>query len=175
MRIETPALIMIAADQDSVRADLSGREALEKCIGVSVPDEWPPELYDHDAMNGSLEQLGDPDEAGWALWYLVPKGVGVLAGVAGYKGKPVRDRVEVGYSIPAGHRRRGYATEAVQALVDRAFAINGVERVIAETLPELAPSIGVLHKCGFNHVGDGDEPGVIKYEVHRSQSAGAPE
>jgi len=43
-----------------------------------------------------------------------------------------------------------------------------VQRVIAETLPELTPSIGVLRKCGFRPVGEGSEPGVIRFELTRA-------
>jgi len=40
--------------------------------------------------------------------------------------------------------------------------------VIAETLPELTPSIGVLRKCGFELIGEGSEPGVIRFERTRA-------
>ena len=87
-----------------------------------------------------------------------------LVGVVGYKGMPKDGTVEVGYGIVAEHQRRGYATEATRALVDQAFATPGVTRVIAETLPGLAPSIGVLEKLKFTLIGEGSEPGVIRYE-----------
>jgi RimJ/RimL family protein N-acetyltransferase len=61
----------------------------------------------------------------------------------------------------------------VRGLLSQAFALPAVHRVIAETLPELAPSIGVLRKCGFGLIGDGSEPGVIRYELTRAEySAG---
>jgi len=43
-----------------------------------------------------------------------------------------------------------------------------VQRAIAEALPELTPSIGVLRKCGFRFIGDGAEPGVIRFELTRA-------
>ena len=95
-----------------------------------------------------------------------------LIGSAGYKGPPSADgSVEVGYGIVEDHRRRGYATEAAMGLVDRAFSVAEVGRVIAETLPELAGSIGVLHKCGFRLLGAGSEPGVIRFELTRADYA----
>jgi RimJ/RimL family protein N-acetyltransferase len=48
--------------------------------------------------------------------------------------------------------------------VEQAFMAPGVTCVIAETLPGLVPSIGVLEKLGFSLIGDGSEPGVIRYE-----------
>lgn len=41
-------------------------------------------------------------------------------------------------------------------------------RVIAETLPELLPSIGVLEKTGFEQIDGGSEPGVLRYEYRKS-------
>jgi RimJ/RimL family protein N-acetyltransferase len=53
----------------------------------------------------------------------------------------------------------------------RAFALPAVRRVIAETLPELAPSIGVMRKCGFRLIGEGSRPGVIRFELLREEHA----
>jgi RimJ/RimL family protein N-acetyltransferase len=55
----------------------------------------------------------------------------------------------------------------VRAFISRAFADARVRRVIAETMPNLEPSIGVLTKCGFAFTGDGSEPGVIRFTLDR--------
>jgi RimJ/RimL family protein N-acetyltransferase len=81
--------------------------------------------------------------------------------------------VEVGYGIVHDHQRRGYASDTVRALLNRAFALPQVHRAIAETLPELEPSIGVLRKCGFRLIGEGSEPGVIRFELTRAQFTSA--
>lgn len=80
--------------------------------------------------------------------------------------------VEIGYSILPQHQRQGFATEAAAGLVRNAFTHSEVHGVVAETLPELVASIGVLEKCGFGFVGDGSEPGVIRY--HRRRDPGEP-
>ena len=83
----------------------------------------------------------------------------------GYKGPHTPEgMVEIGYSILANYQRRGFASEAVRGLLDNAYAHGDVTSVIAETLPELEPSIGVLRNAGFELVGDGSEPGVIRFE-----------
>jgi len=78
--------------------------------------------------------------------------------------------VEVGYGVLPGFRRQGYATEAAQGLIAHAFAHPEVALVIAETLPDLFPSIGVLRKIGFVYVGEGSEPGVVRYELRRADT-----
>jgi RimJ/RimL family protein N-acetyltransferase len=92
-----------------------------------------------------------------------------LIGSAGYKGPPSPDgSVEVGYGIVRDHQRKGYASEAVRGLLTHAFAVPAVQRIIAETFPELTGSIGVLRKCGFRPLGAGSEPGVIRFELRRA-------
>jgi len=53
------------------------------------------------------------------------------------------------------HQRNGYCTEAVKALIAWAFGHPAVQTVIAHTLPELAPSIRVMEKCGLSFAGEG--------------------
>jgi RimJ/RimL family protein N-acetyltransferase len=96
----------------------------------------------------------------------------MLIGSAGYKGPPDSEgTVEIGYGIVRDRRRQGYATEAAVGLSRHALAHVEVDRVIAETLPELAPSIGVLRKAGFHLLGAGSEPGVIRFELTRAEFA----
>jgi RimJ/RimL family protein N-acetyltransferase len=64
-------------------------------------------------------------------------------------------------------QKSGYATEAVTGLLDWMFEHAEVERVIAETLPELHPSIRVLEKTGFVSIGKGSEEGVLRFELTR--------
>lgn len=46
---------------------------------------------------------------------------------------------------------------------------SAVDVVVAETLPDLVPSIGVLDKLGFTFVGGGSEAGVVRYQLLRSR------
>lgn len=87
----------------------------------------------------------------------------VLIGVDGFKGAPNENGdVEIGYSILEEYQRQGFGSEAVAALTDWASA-QGVQNVIAETLPELISSIRVHEKNGFALVDEGAEEGVIRY------------
>lgn len=109
---------------------------------------------------------------GWRSWYAVERqsedGQPHLVGIGGFKGPPAGDRsVEIGYSFVEAARGRGLATEFARALAAWAFAQSSVERVLAETLPGLAASIRVLERCGFRFMGNGSEPGVIRYELRR--------
>jgi 8-oxo-dGTP pyrophosphatase MutT (NUDIX family) len=95
-----------------------------------------------------LDALAHP--GGWGAWLLF-RGEEVV-GDAGFKGPPQHGEVELGYSIVPEHRRRGYAIEAAKALVDWALGQPGVERVLAETEPENAPSQRVLERVGMRRL-----------------------
>ena len=172
--IATERLQLLPATLKLTRAALEGDSALAACLGVFVPATWPPEFLDPPSLEFILERLAEgPEQAGWWLHFVVladgPTGR-TLIGSAGYKGPPSPDgTVEVGYGIVRDHQRRGYASETVRGLLAHAFAVPAVRRVIAETLPELAPSIGLLRKCGFRLIGGGSEPGVIRFELARAE------
>lgn len=118
----------------------------------------------------------NPDAVGWAAWYFLLKGPGgalTAVGNGGFKGVPDSSgTVEIGYSILESHQRRGLAPEAVGALVDWAFSHVQVQRIIAQTLPDLMPSIRVLEKRNFDFVGDGLEEGAIMFQLDRQTHLG---
>ena len=117
---------------------------------------------------------GEPLSEWWLYFVVLPQAHDgrTLIGSVGYKGPPSDDgMVEVGYGIVRDRHRQGYASEAARGLIARAFASPDVTRVTAETYPELVGSIGVLRRCGFRFVGEGSEPGVIRYEITRVEYA----
>ena len=169
--VESRRLTLVAATAELVASDLAGREEFAAAIGAEVPDEWPPELYDSPSMRYSLQQLRDPTEQGWSLWYLLSKkhDPPKVIGICGFKGKPDRTgSVEIGYSVLRQFRIQGYATEAVARLVTWAFSHQHVVEVTAETLPHLRQSIRVMEKNGFSYRGPGSEYGVVCYALRKS-------
>lgn len=183
--LRTPRLLLIPATPESLRAELASPAALGEVLAVEVPASWPPELYDADAMRWTLDfLLAHPDDRLWSLYYLAePRGRDGerphLLGLAGYKGAPDEQGVvEIGYGVVPECRRRGYASEAVRALVARAFGDGRVRTVIAHTLPELAASIGVLRATGFTLEGPGNdphEPTAIRFRLTRDDYGRDPE
>lgn len=60
---------------------------------------------------------------------------------------------EIGYSIVRDYRRRGIATEAVQALIDEAFERGRLARVTAYCVAQNTASRRVLEHLGFRFEG----------------------
>jgi RimJ/RimL family protein N-acetyltransferase len=162
---------LVPATQGLVKADLAGRAVLSGALGATVPDNWPPELYDRPAMEYAYRQLDDRAEQRWSAWYLVENRASgcEVVGICGFKGRPdAKGSAEIGYSILTQFRHRGLATEAVARLVQWAFSHPGVNEVSAETLPHLVQSIKVLENNGFARAGAGSERGVVRFALPRT-------
>ena len=166
--IESRRMTLVAATPELVSADLAGRQAFEQAIGAEVPTNWPPDLYRSTAMRAVLEQLQDPTEQGWSIWYLLSgrSATQQMLGICGFKGKPGPEgSVEISYSVLEQFRTQGYATEAVARLIVWAFSHQNVIEVTAETMPHLKQSIRVMEKNGLCYAGPGSEYGVVKYAL----------
>ena len=76
----------------------------------------------------------------------------------GHKSAPSNGLVEIGYGIAAGRRGRGYATQAVAAVVAAARADPALRGVAADTAVANVASQRVLIKNGFARRGEADRP-----------------
>jgi [ribosomal protein S5]-alanine N-acetyltransferase len=108
----------------------------------------------------------------WSLSFTVwERGSGAEVGGCAFKGPPDADGVvEVAYGIDDPHQRKGYATEATEAMVSLALS-RGVRVVRAHAKPDNRASLRVLEKCGFRPLGMVVDP--EDGEVWRFERAGA--
>lgn len=171
----TSHLELVAATLQHLEAELSGSESLGAVLGVAVPPGWPPGDYDDKVLEFFRTQLEAAGESavGWYNWYAITLDAGghreALVAGGGYMGPPADDgSVEIGYSVMPAARRRGYATELVGFLAERAFRFHPVLTVIAHTLEANTSSAGVLLRCGFVRAGPGAEAGTVRYEQRRT-------
>ena len=120
---------------------------------------------------------GEP--GGWVQFSVEEHEGGRLVGDVGLcnvDGEP--GVVKVGYTIAPAFQGRGYATEAVGALVDYALAVLGADVVRAHASAENEPSLRVAEKVGMRLVEriehrDGDEVWHgTRYERRREDLAG---
>jgi ribosomal-protein-alanine N-acetyltransferase len=171
--IRTERLDLIPATIPHLRAAIEDSARLGVLLDARVPATWPPDLLDEGALAWTVDRLRDGIEPHWQMHWVVLResDARTLVGTSGFKGPPAAGTVELGYGIVSDHQRHGYATETVRGLLSFAFADPKVTRVIAETLPELEPSKGVLAKTGFRFIGEGSEPWVIQYEITREEFA----
>lgn len=168
--VVTARLRLVPASVVLARAEMTDRAEFARLLSATVPDEWPPEIL-ADALPVFLEWIeAAPDRVGWYIWYAMMRApreasdmlagdVGdILIASGGFKGPPQDGTVEIGYSVLPRFQGHGYATEMVRALIDWAFAQEGVLRIIAETTEENVASMRLLQRQGFTNTGPAVEP-----------------
>jgi ribosomal-protein-alanine N-acetyltransferase len=148
--VETARLELRPSTLAIARAALQGSGAVEALLARSVPATWPPsELREALALDAQ-HLVNDHGYLGWGVWLVLRRNGGPLVGSAGFKGPPGRaGTIEIGYGIEPSSRRRGFATEAVAALVDWAWH-RAVRRIVAECHPDNHASIAVLERVGMH-------------------------
>jgi RimJ/RimL family protein N-acetyltransferase len=87
----------------------------------------------------------------------------MLVGTCSFVGPPQGGEVEIAYFTFPGAEGRGWGGAMAAALVLMAFAEDGLDRVIAHTLPQEGPSTRILHGLGFTRAGEAvdDEAGIV--------------
>ncbi len=83
---------------------------------------------------------------------------GVPLGACGFKGAPVKGRVEIAYHTFPGFEGGGVATDMARRLVELALAQDPRILVTARTLPRKSASTSVLRKLGFLLQGIVEDP-----------------
>lgn len=175
LTMRTERLELVASNAILAKANLERGEEFGRMLDALIPKDWPPPLNDIESMRWSAEYHAHQDgTTGWMEWFIIladpRQNARQAVGIAGFKGSPTGDgTVEVGYSVMEDQQRKGYATEAVRRLVEWAFANPLVRRVIAETYPELTPSIRVMEKIGMRFIGVGSGERIIRYELKREE------
>lgn len=116
---------------------------------------------------------GEP--GGWVQLSVLERDGGRFVGDVGLSpadGEP--GVIKVGYTIAPAFQGRGYATEAVAALIAYAFDALGADVVRAYASEENLASIRVAEKVGmrlverFEHRAHGRAWGVVRYEIDRA-------
>ncbi len=142
-----------------MHASLAGRlgEA-EKLLGAKLPDWWPDDRLQR-LLAMRLDQMTQqPESAEWLLRAMVLKETEAVAGYINFHGTPVEGRAELGYTVLDEHRRRGFASEAVLAMMRWAHDTHAIETFVVSISPQNAPSLGLAAKLGFQRTGTQIDP-----------------
>lgn len=101
------------------------------------------------------------DGIDWAYGIFTPDGSAVLGGTGAHS-RIAADGLEIGYWIDSAHTRRGYATEAAEAITRSIFAQPSLQRVQIRCDPQNVASAAVPRRLGYRHIetllGDGMTP-----------------
>ncbi len=172
-RLFTRRLELIAATAELARLDSDGTRdndhaALAAALQATVPPAWPPPLFADDQASLPRRLAADATLVGWSVWYAVQQESPTLVGNLGFHGKPDGDGgVDIGHSMLAQFQRRGYAIEALGALIDWAFSHDDVRIIRARVLAGDEQAIRVLEKSGLGFIGEGGNPRMLRFELRR--------
>ncbi|MBC7690958.1 MAG: GNAT family N-acetyltransferase [Methylotenera sp.] len=175
LRLETPRLILIASTQEQVRDTVLNPQRFAQEVGAQLTSEWPPKNFHPFAPDIFAQMTSFPSQVGWWVWWILKRpeaGVPqspVVIGYVGFKGAPTQvGSVEATYELTPSLMGRGYAGEALGALVQWAFTQPKVKRIVADTTPENMASKRTLEKCGFRFLeleSDEDELVYLKLKA----------
>jgi RimJ/RimL family protein N-acetyltransferase len=107
----------------------------------------------------SYDADGEP-----TTWDVVDRGTGLSVGTIGFVGREPEGSLVVGYEIANDHRGRGFAAEALIAVLAHVTSTAPAATVIAETEADHVASRRVMEKAGM-HMVDVDGPRV-RYAYH---------
>src|SRR5688572_17900401 len=176
--VHTARLDISPLHADAVDALLSGDgERLRRLTGASFKKPAPPP-HMAEALPVVRDRLRErPEETHWWNWLVVEHESGEAVGSVAFGG-PVgaEGAVLVGYAIYADYEGRGYATEAVKAMVAWAFAQPGVREVRALAPVWNTPALRVAENVGMRPVAseeDDDVGEVLLYALTAPASVGS--
>jgi [ribosomal protein S5]-alanine N-acetyltransferase len=100
------------------------------------------------------------DHGPMGFWLIESRADGAFQGLGALIRMPTGDDVELAYRLARRAWGHGFASEVGAALVEYAFRVLALPRVVAVTYPENRASQRVLEKIGFTREGDLDYKGV---------------
>jgi RimJ/RimL family protein N-acetyltransferase len=159
---------LVELDSDpQVMRFINGGRATTRC---EIENEVLP------AFLGHYERYG-----GLGFWGVEEKSTGRFVGwfhLRPAEGAPAGE-FELGYRLLRSVWGKGYATEGSRALIDKAFAELGVDRVVASTMVVNVASRRVMEKAGLRFVRifhqpwpdriEGEQEGDVEYALLRSE------
>ena len=157
-QIETERLILKTLREKDARALLS-------TVGDSETAWWSDDyIYDLDETIEFIEfnNLGIDT----LLYGVFRKESDDVIGYVQIKLAPITGKIDVrelGYAMSKEYRRRGYMSEAVNAVCNHLFQNEYIKRITLEILPDNLPSLGVARKCGFSFVEEPEEKKHLRF------------
>ncbi len=168
--LRTARLRLVAITPEMLEAETLGAASLALILQAEVAlRDWPPEHWEPHVWAHILAQLrAQPSTFGWHRYMVLedrqPRLIGCLGGFPCARGD-----VELGYSVVASEQRKGYGSEAADALIHWLLRRPEVHSVSAQAFETAPGSIKVMQRCGMRCVGAGDEPGTVRYRRWRRE------
>ena len=96
---------------------------------------------------------GSPERPGWFQYAVELTAEQVLIGDVAVRLHDNLQQAEIGFTFAPAHQGRGYATEAVSAVLERLFGRQGLHKVTGECDARNQRSAALLERLGFSREG----------------------
>ena len=150
--LRTDRLRLVPLDADGMGLFVDEWPALQRRLGLAPAPAW---MTDGDTLQAArrhcLEMQRDSDAwLWWTFWQVVLTTTNVSIGLVDFKGPPAPDGgIVVGCAFAPTYWGRGYATEAVGALLATMLDQSAVRYVLAETETTNVRAHRLLQNLGF--------------------------
>ena len=169
--LETERLVLVPLSHEQLCLFKDNLKGLADNLGVCKIEPYDdPETAPHveEAKQFWLDSTKQyPLNFAWYTnWVIIPKDIACVIGGIGFSGFPQEDgKTMVGYGINTKYFGRGYASEALGALIDWGFRHGDLKSIIADTPIQNIGSQRVLSKNGFTETSRDIE--LIHWELYK--------
>ena len=139
---------------------------------IYFPDDWPGDALAIFPSEIERREKNSDILPYWSYIIIDKKRKQVVGGICCKAEPNDKNEIEIGYGINPSIQKKGYATEAVQALTDYLFENTDVASVKAECNIKNIPSIRVLEKSSFKKIGsrfDDEDGNLIVWEKAKNR------
>jgi len=153
VRLECERLVIRRFASDDVEAFASYRSDPE----VARLQDWdcPYPVSEARKFIASLDRLAPGTPGTWFQFAVSLASAGTLIGDAALRtGRTDARQAELGFTFARAHQGQGYATEAVRAVVQYAFANLAMHRVFSRTDARNSRAQRLLERVGFRREGE---------------------
>ena len=135
-------------------ADAETLAAYRSAPEVALYQSWEAP-YPVERARYTVESMAaaDPDQPGWFQYAVELTAERAHIGDVGVNLHDNLRQAEIGYTVAPERQGRGYATEAVRAVLDHLFRVRGLHRVSAECDARNLASARLLERVGFTREG----------------------
>jgi RimJ/RimL family protein N-acetyltransferase len=95
----------------------------------------------------------DPDQPGWFQYAVERAEDKALIGDVAVRLHDNLKQAEIGFTLATAYQKSGYATEAVGAVLDRLFRVQGLHKVTGECDARNTASASLMERLGFTREG----------------------
>jgi RimJ/RimL family protein N-acetyltransferase len=172
--LQTERLVLAPITEALISAEMDGTETLQRALNGVVPGEWPIAGRDHAFAERCKARARDGMERMWPSYYLTTRSdpQKTLIGVAAFEGAPDdRASVQVSVEVLPSWRRRGFGSEAMRALLTRAFAVSTVRSTTAEATDDNLAGLALLKRFHFRPTTERSGSAGRRFELSRDTFA----